>query len=627
MNSAGCIGGLTGWKGSSERPECGRTEKSGGGGFFDALARISGSEGRSGEARLEAQNSGRTAAARKRELSAADRAGDGKKKRPVETPDASHHSPCSRVEPEPPHARAAMPAATASTTEASVDQSLPPGLAGATPGAVPAPAAGSAAPAGHAFEPGTPFDELAGGAEPAQTSTGDGRSVEDTGGGTTHSVTAAQNLPSSVEGQTLAPGGTQPGSDMSGTSGTPGQSASASAASRPAVSEDYGAATSPPAPANAGAAAGSFAPGVGRKALERMEGGEAGAVGPGETVPAAEGTWQGEAGGRAPEVTGSSEEAPDGTGRQAEPVTSRTTGTHDGHGVHSRAATDRTTLSDLARAAQLAAALVSRENGVNGNENGGGPAESSAGPARAGVADGAVQACAGSSSANRQTSSGQADVGDHNQEQGGPPPDFPGTERAQSIAVSRWEQARRSYVEAAGHEATPEPAAIRLTAATVASPALLPGVSSPVMNHSTLSALSLPPQPEQPSQAGGPAAPALETVRQVVRAMSLIWRNGIGEARVSLEPQQLGAATICLRIAHGNVTATLTASTAEARQHILLHQADLRQALAGQGLDLDRLVVTCDPDERDSRWQPARQQPERNPSKRDGGEAQFDVDA
>ncbi len=609
MNSAGCVGGLTGWKGSGERPECGRSENSGAGGFFEALARISGGEARRDEARLEPQDSSRTALERKHELSTAGRAGVTKKNRSAGPLSASAHNTMAR--------------AMAHASETSIDHSLPARLTGTTRASSTS-ATGRACPADRVSETGTPFDALAHEAEPSEAPASDGQPPECTASGSAQSIIVTQHLLSGVEGSTLAPGETQTGSDMAGPAETPGQNTPATAIHLPVVPEGHGTGASPQAPATAEAAADFVARPDECNTVPRMGDGEAGAGGAGGTVPGARGTRLAEAWGSSADANGTSGVTPDGTAHDAEPATeSRITGTGDSHSVHFKAASDGA-LSELARAARLAA-LESRENGVNVRESGG-SAGASAVPARVDAA-GSEQTRAGSSgSTDHQTSNGHAGGSDGGPGQGGPPPDVPGAERAESRAASRWEQARRSYVEATGRDMAPEPAAVKAPSGRIASPVLL-GVSNPVMNHSTPPALSLPPQAEQPSQAGGSSSPPpQETVRQVVRAVSLMWRNGIGEARVSLEPRQLGAATICLRIAHGNVTATLTTSTPEARQHILLNEADLRRALANQGLDLDRLVVTCDPDERDSRWQPARQQPERRPSNRDGGGAQFDVD-
>jgi flagellar hook-length control protein FliK len=92
----------------------------------------------------------------------------------------------------------------------------------------------------------------------------------------------------------------------------------------------------------------------------------------------------------------------------------------------------------------------------------------------------------------------------------------------------------------------------------------------------------------------------------IVRAMSLSWRDGVGEARVRLEPESLGTVTVALRVERGVVTATLTSDVAAVRDSIYAHERELRAGLAAHGLDLDRLVVTADPD-RERRDQDASQ--------------------
>jgi len=114
-----------------------------------------------------------------------------------------------------------------------------------------------------------------------------------------------------------------------------------------------------------------------------------------------------------------------------------------------------------------------------------------------------------------------------------------------------------------------------------------------------------PPGPEP----GGAADAALDVPRQVVRAIQLAWRHGVGEARVQLQPEHLGHVTVSLRVAHGTVTAMLRAESALAQERIQAHQHELRSALEAQGLRVGAIVVAVDPDER-------RQQPHPEPTPR-----------
>jgi flagellar hook-length control protein FliK len=79
---------------------------------------------------------------------------------------------------------------------------------------------------------------------------------------------------------------------------------------------------------------------------------------------------------------------------------------------------------------------------------------------------------------------------------------------------------------------------------------------------------------------------------QIVRAASLQWRNGVGEARIVLKPEYLGEITISLRVEQGGVTAHIGATAPEVRAWMSANEASLRQGLSDQGLTLERLVVS-----------------------------------
>jgi hypothetical protein len=103
-----------------------------------------------------------------------------------------------------------------------------------------------------------------------------------------------------------------------------------------------------------------------------------------------------------------------------------------------------------------------------------------------------------------------------------------------------------------------------------------------------------PPAAPAPAAPGDSATPPA-VHDQVVRAMTLAWRNGVGEARVQLDPATLGGLTVALRIERGVVDATMTTELAAARDIIEAHARELGSGLAGHGLELGRLVVTADP--------------------------------
>jgi flagellar hook-length control protein FliK len=109
------------------------------------------------------------------------------------------------------------------------------------------------------------------------------------------------------------------------------------------------------------------------------------------------------------------------------------------------------------------------------------------------------------------------------------------------------------------------------------------GTSAPA----TAALLATPP-------AGSAATADPQLAGQVVKAISLAWHDGIGEARIRLTPENLGDVVVALKVERGQVIADLRAETPVARAWIESHQEELRQALADQGLDLGRFVVTSD---------------------------------
>lgn len=81
---------------------------------------------------------------------------------------------------------------------------------------------------------------------------------------------------------------------------------------------------------------------------------------------------------------------------------------------------------------------------------------------------------------------------------------------------------------------------------------------------------------------------------QVVKGVTMAWRDGVGEAKIRLTPEHLGEVVVALKVERGLVVANVQAETSTARGWIETHQQDLRDALSAQGLELDRLVVTSD---------------------------------
>jgi flagellar hook-length control protein FliK len=93
-----------------------------------------------------------------------------------------------------------------------------------------------------------------------------------------------------------------------------------------------------------------------------------------------------------------------------------------------------------------------------------------------------------------------------------------------------------------------------------------------------------------------------------VGPVRLRWQDGIGEARLRLGPDHLGDVSVSVRVEHHTVTAALRAATVEQQQWIAAHESELRHALGEQGLELDRLEVSVDPD-REQRQTPRQEPP------------------
>jgi flagellar hook-length control protein FliK len=107
----------------------------------------------------------------------------------------------------------------------------------------------------------------------------------------------------------------------------------------------------------------------------------------------------------------------------------------------------------------------------------------------------------------------------------------------------------------------------------------------------------------------------------IVQSMRLQMRDGIGTAVVHLEPGYLGPVSISLRVENGVVTASLHAENPQVRAWMEANAPLLRESLAGQGLSLDRLLVTDEHivddqsqgrRQREAQEQQAQQRPRRN---------------
>jgi len=95
---------------------------------------------------------------------------------------------------------------------------------------------------------------------------------------------------------------------------------------------------------------------------------------------------------------------------------------------------------------------------------------------------------------------------------------------------------------------------------------------------------------------------------QIVRQMQMQWRDGVGEAKLTLTPESLGEVTVTMKVDRGVVTASVRAENPVTMEWIRSHQHELRDALDAQGLKLDHLEVSVDPDDRRRRDEAQQQQ-------------------
>lgn len=90
-----------------------------------------------------------------------------------------------------------------------------------------------------------------------------------------------------------------------------------------------------------------------------------------------------------------------------------------------------------------------------------------------------------------------------------------------------------------------------------------------------------------------------EVAAQLVKAMRVQVRNGIGTARVQLRPEHLGEVQIELTVTRDRVTAVVQAERADVRAQIEAQVPSLRSGLAAAGLHLEELSVREDTPRRD----------------------------
>ncbi len=125
-----------------------------------------------------------------------------------------------------------------------------------------------------------------------------------------------------------------------------------------------------------------------------------------------------------------------------------------------------------------------------------------------------------------------------------------------------------------------------------------------------------------PDGSGPPLPPAAgeSVLHELVSSLRMQWKDGIGEARLQLRPDALGAVSVSLKVEAGVVTAVVRAENAQVQEWVVQHQQTLREQLEGAGLRLDELVVTQDDGrERDGHAQESADQ--RHRRRRDAVEA------
>jgi flagellar hook-length control protein FliK len=100
--------------------------------------------------------------------------------------------------------------------------------------------------------------------------------------------------------------------------------------------------------------------------------------------------------------------------------------------------------------------------------------------------------------------------------------------------------------------------------------------------------------PTQSGDAATPTADGEPLEHAIVKSLKLQWSQGAGEARLQLKPEYLGELSVSLKIQGSVVTAVLQSDSAAVRTWVEEHQGELRRALEGIGLSLDRLVIDAD---------------------------------
>ena len=98
------------------------------------------------------------------------------------------------------------------------------------------------------------------------------------------------------------------------------------------------------------------------------------------------------------------------------------------------------------------------------------------------------------------------------------------------------------------------------------------------------------------AELGAASAHEIDLPKQIVQAIRLQWNQGIGDARITLQPEYLGEMSIAIRVEHGAVTAELESSVPAVREWIDSHQPMPRQALLTEAYFYDAMLARSNGD-------------------------------
>ncbi|MGH9311035.1 MAG: flagellar hook-length control protein FliK [Vicinamibacterales bacterium] len=128
---------------------------------------------------------------------------------------------------------------------------------------------------------------------------------------------------------------------------------------------------------------------------------------------------------------------------------------------------------------------------------------------------------------------------------------------------------------------------------------------------------------------GHEAPPDAGTTDQIVHAIRMQFRDGIGDAVIRLKPEHLGEVSVSLRVDQQTVSATVHAEVPAVRQWLESQESMLRNSLSEQGLHLDKFAVREDESGRKQQEQEDADSPRKATrplrSRRDEDEPRFEV--